>query len=229
MVNIRQRIFMICGAHYFGRQRAIENIKKRASNKTSSLNTFTFYSKGVVTEQIEQLLLNSSFAKTKIVLFRNFTALNSAIRAFLFSHYKKIIAETYLIFETEKNYYQLQKDRLMTADRFFSLIMKQASVIRVSSNERQVSLQDFIMSIRRHDLSSSLYTLERLCETEAKAKLLGPQIMGIIISHFTYRKNTPARNEQFAYLWQADRALKEKGIEPRLALETLLVKLFASL
>jgi len=229
MVTIRQRIFMICGAHYFGRQRAIENIKKRFSTKNPSLNTFTFYSKEANPEQVEEALLTASFTDARIVLFKDFTALNAAIRTFLFSHYRQLLQGLYLIFETDKDFYQLQRDRLMTSDSFFNLIMKQASLIRVGSSARPVCLQDFIMSVKRHDLSASLYTLERLCETDAKAKILGPQIMGILISHFAYNKNVPSASKQFAYLWQTDRALKEKGIDSRLALETLLVKLFGRL
>lgn len=220
---------MVCGASYFGRQRAIENIKKNFSAKAASLVTSTFYGKEAEVQQVEEILLTASFARSRIVLFKDFTALGAAIRTFLFSHYQKLPSGICLIFETDKDFYQLQKDHSVARDSFFSLIMKQASLIRVSSNERQVTLQDFIMSVKKHDLSASLYALERLCETEAKAKILGPQIMGILISHFAYHKNISSDGKEFVYLWQTDRALKEKGIDSRLALETLLVKLFGRL
>ena len=80
-------------------------------------------------------------------------------------------------------------------------------------------------SLRRKDLSSSLYILESLFEGGSKDKLLGVQVIGILVRNSSYLKGSLKKNKSFKYLWEADRAIKEKGGDVRLAIGALLVKL----
>jgi len=67
--------------------------------------------------------------------------------------------------------------------------------------------------------------LDNMFAGGTKDKLLGPQILGILVKRCSYLRDPAQRQRCLKYLWQADRALKEKGLDARLALETLLVKL----
>ena len=81
-------------------------------------------------------------------------------------------------------------------------------------------------SVRRNDLVSSLYILEKMIAANGNDRALGPQIIGILVGKFSYVNSVTAKAEALNLLWEADRAIKEKGIDARIAIESLLVKLF---
>ena len=227
MVNIRERVFLVSGANFSQRQRVVENIKKRIlRNKSLSLNTLIFYSKEIDVKDLELRLLTISFDRSKIAIFKNFHDLSSAAGDFLFHNLTKILANTYLIFETDRDHYQLYKSKKFVKDKFFTSVLKRAALFRTSSLREKFSIENFINSIRRNDLVSSLYILEGLFAAGSKEKILGPQILGILIGEFSYIKDTTEKDKYFKYLWEADRAIKEKGLGARIVIETLLVKLF---
>jgi len=81
-------------------------------------------------------------------------------------------------------------------------------------------------SVGKNDLSSSLYILEKLLKSDVNEKILGPQIIGVLVKKFSCLRSSPDKDRYFEYLWEPDRAIKEKGLSSRLTIETLLVKLF---
>jgi len=226
MVSVRERIFLISGADFSQRQRVLTNIRKRIlQNSPLALNVLTFYSKELNIKTLKEELFVSSFDKSRIVIFKNFFELKKEVRDFIFSNLKKVLLANYVICETDQDHYQLQKNKRLNADKLFSFALKRAALFRVTSPRKKASMQDFMMSIRKNDLASSLYVLESLFESGAKDKMLGPQVIGILVKKFSYLKNSPQRDKAFSCLWEADRAIKEKGLAPRLVIETLLVKL----
>ena len=236
MVNIRERVFLISGTNFLQRQRAVENIKKRIlKSKDPSLNVLTFYGKEVNPKDLGEKLFTTSFGKDKIAVFKNFQELPSATRKFLFDNLKRILSNNYLIFETDKDYYQLQKDKKFATDEFFVSVLKRAALFRVASTERKATIEDFIANLRKNDLATSVYILEKLFAGGSKDKILGPQIIGILVRKFSSLsaqggsasggKNPTEKDRYFKYLWEADRAIKEKGLDSRLVIESLLVKL----
>jgi len=251
MVNIRERVFLISGTNFLQRQRVIENIKKRiAKDNPAFVNTLTFYGKEPDTRSLQKELFTVPFGKSRMVLFKNFQDLVPPVRNFLFVNLDKILAVNYIVLETDREYYQLQKDKTFLSDKFFNLVSQRAASFKVSSL-RKAAIGDFIGSIRKKDLVSSLHILEELFKEGGKEKSLGPQIIGILVGRFsyladeeksfslrernpnsfqnthTYSKSLYHENRCFQYLWEADRALKEKGLNSRLVIEILLVKLFS--
>lgn len=135
--------------------------------------------------------------------------------------------ENSIIFETDKDYYQLQRNKKFISDKFFSLVFKKAALFKIASSKKKVSIEDFFNSVRKNDLASSLFVLESLFTGAAKDKSLGPQIVGFLVGKFSYLGYSAKKDKYFKHLWEADRAIKEKGFDTRLVIETLLVKLFA--
>jgi len=222
MVNIRERAFIICGADFFARKQALANIKKRVLKaKPASLNTITFYPKETSVQSLQDKLLNLSFSGVRIAVFKDFLKLSPAVKELFLNSLNKILENNYIVFETESSYYQLQRNKKTANDKFFGAILKKAALFRVSSAKRESTIGDFIESISRRDLPSSLYILESLFDTQAKSKALGPQVIGVLVNKFGACKD----GSSLEYLWQADRAIKEKGRDTRLVIETLLVKL----
>ena len=229
MVNIRERVFLISGNNFLQHRLAIENIKKRIlKGKTTPFDVHTFYGKETNVRDLGEKLFTVSFKKEKIIVFKNSRDLSAAVRNFLFENLNKILAANYLIFETDEDYYQFQKNKKLTADKLFSIVLKKAALFRVASIKEKSSMEDFIGSIRRNDLAASVYILEKLFKGGSKNKALGPQIIGILVQKFSASggKNPTEKDRYFRYLWEADRAIKEKGLDPRLVIETLLAKVF---
>lgn len=225
MVNIRERVFLISGTDFSQRQHAVENIKKRIlKGKTAALNVFVFYAKETNPKDLGEKLFTTSFGNEKIAIFKNSQDLSTVTRKFLFDNLKRILSNNHLIFETDKDYYQLQRDKKFSNDEFFVSVLKKAALFRVVSTRAKATIEDFIASLRKNDLATSVYILEKLFVGGFKDKILGPQIIGILVSKISFLKDPTEKDRYFKYLWEADRAIKEKGLDPRLIIESLLVR-----
>ncbi len=228
MVSVRDKIFLICGSDSSQQGRVLANIKKRIlQGPNPSLNTLTLYGKEVDVKVLQEELFLTSFNKNKSVIFKNFFELKAEAKDFIFNNLKKILTANYIICQTDKDYYQLQKNKRFASDKLFSFVLKNAALYRVACGPKKLSLEDFMAGIRRNDLNLSLYVLESLFGSGSKDKALGPQVIGILVKKFSYLRDSSEKDRAFRYLWEADRAIKEKGLDPRLVIESLLVKLFA--
>jgi len=229
MVNIRERVFLISGTDFLQRQRAIENIKKRIlKGKAAFLSVSTFYGKEVNPKDLGEKLFTTSFGKERIAVFKNIQDLPSAVRKFLFENLKKILANNYLIFETDKDYYNFQRDKKFINDKFFVSVLKKAALFRVVSTREKATIEDFMASLRKNDLATSVYIFEKLFAGGLKDKMLGPQIIGILVKKFSFLENPTEKDRCFKYLWEADRAIKEKGMDSRLVIESLLARVLGT-
>ncbi|MBP7088388.1 MAG: hypothetical protein KBB01_03720 [Candidatus Omnitrophica bacterium] len=225
MVNFKERVFLVCGANFFHRQQTIDNIKKRLLDKeTAAINTFTFYNEEIKVEDLK-ILITPSFNHKKLIIFKDFLHLAVDLKKFILDHFDKILSDTYLVFETEEDYYSLRNNARLISDPFFKTVFDKAAILKIFSNRRNNSIEDFKKSVKRNNFIASLDIIENLIDSGAKDKDLGPQIIGILTSHFSYLTDSPQRNKYFQYLWEADRSLKELGVNPRLVIEMLLVKL----
>jgi len=225
MVNIRERVFLIVGTDFSQRQRVIENIKKRIlKEKASSFNNLIVYSKEANAKDLGEKLFTTSFGKNKIIIFKNVDDLPVEIRKFLFTNLDRILSNNYLIFETDKDYYQFQKNKKFVNDDFFVSVLKKATLSKVASIKGKVTIEDFMASLRKNNLSESVYITEKLFAGGSKDRILGPQIIGILVSKISFLKDPAKKDKYFKYLWEADRAIKEKGLDSRLVIESLLTK-----
>lgn len=226
---VREKIFLISGDNFLQRRQAAAGIKKRiAKDENISLDTLTFYGGEVSVQTLKESVLNSSFGKTRIIIFKNFQDLAPDCRCFLFDNLRKILIRSSLIFETDRDLYHLQREKRFATDKLFSLILKGAARFRTAPLKKKVSLEDFLSSLNKNDLAASLYVLESLLEGSQRNKL-GPQILGILVKKFSLLSSGGGdilyKDRCFQYLWEADRAMKEKGLDARLVIGTLLVKL----
>jgi len=237
MVSFRERTFLVAGSDFFQRQQAIKNITKRIlKDQPSAFNFLILYSKELDSKSLQEKLFTTSFGKNKIILFKNFFDLASSLRYVLFTNIKKILSTNYLILETDKEYYQLSYSKKISSDNLFKLIIQKSAIFRVSSSKRDVTIKDFMNSMDRNDLQLSLYTLESLFQGSGKDRILAQQILGILVKKFSLlgskslsEKEYHKQQEYFRYLWEADRAIKEKGLDARLAIEVLLTKIFETI
>lgn len=235
MVGLALRIYLVTGENYQQRRLAVESIKNKVLQKSASpLNILTFYAKEINTKELNAKVLTFSFDKEKILIIKDAHNLVKETKDFLLVNLEKIVPHNYFIFETDREYTALLRDKRITSDKFFSLLLKQANIpLRYQKSPLQyaVSFDGFRQSIRRSDTSGALYILEKFFEakfSDREKEMLGLQILGFLVGEYSYLKNPPMKKKCFAYLWDADRAIKEKGLEPRFALEVLLTKLLSA-
>ncbi|MEI8350408.1 MAG: hypothetical protein WCI77_09700 [Candidatus Omnitrophota bacterium] len=222
------KLFLVASADFSQRYTAIEAIKRKIlKEKSTALNILTCYSKDIELKDLQERILTFSFDSQKIVVFKDAYHLSKEVKDFMVKSFKTICSFNYLIFEMEKDYTQLMRDKKIISDKFLGFILRKALRPKLSMAHKESTLEDFRSALHRNDVASALYILGKLFEAKASEKereILGLQIVGLLVSELSYLSNSFVKQKYFDYLWQTDRAIKEKGIEPRFAIELFLSK-----
>jgi hypothetical protein len=232
MVGSNISFYFVTGRDFQQRRSAIESIKnKTLQTSASPLNILTFYGKEIDANQLRQKLLTFSFSREKIVIIKEADNLPEEAKDFLLANYKKIVFHNCLIFETDKDYPDLLRNKKITSDKFFSFLLKNANIplkYQKVAPGYTVSFEGLRQCARRSDTAGAFYILEKLFESKNSDKdkeILGLQILGFLVGEYSYLKNSAVKFKYFDYLWQADRMMKEGAVAGRFALEILLAKL----
>ena len=229
MVTVKDKVFYIYGPDFSSRKLTIENIKKKILQESpGSLNVLNFYPKEINIKDLQEKILLSSFDKKKILIFKDIYNLPKEIRDFLFNNFNRIISGNYLIFEAESN---PPANKKVSTDKFFSFILAKAACYKAGLARYKASFEDFKKSLRQANASQAIYVLDKLFEdkvSESERKTLGLQLFGVLVSESSYLKNSALRKKYLNYLWQADREIKERGFDPRFAIEIFLSRCLAA-
>lgn len=223
MVTIKDRVFFVYGTDFTARRLIVENIKKKIlQGNTSSLSTLIFYPKEINIKDLQEKVLLSSFDKKKVLIFKDIYNLPKEVKDFLYSNFNKIVSNNYLVFEAEADSLGSKK---ISADIFFNLIFTKVACHKAGPTVYKASFDDFKKSIRQNNITQAIYILDKLFEDRAsdnEKKTLGLQLFGVLVSESSYLKNDILRQKYLNYLWEADRAMKERGFDPRFAIELFL-------
>jgi len=227
-VDGNAKLFLVASADFSGRYAAVEALKKRIlQEKSTALSILTCYSKDIALHDLQERILTFSFDTQRIVIFKDAVHVSKEIKDFMAKNLKTICSFNYLIFEMEKDYVQLMRDKKIVSDKFFGFLLQKALRPKMALSGKASTLDDFKIALRGNNISSALYVLGKLFETRSSEKereILGLQIVGMLVQEFSYLPVSSAKQKYFDYLWQADRAIKEKGMEPRFAIELFLSK-----
>ncbi|MFA5007656.1 MAG: hypothetical protein WC546_00300 [Candidatus Omnitrophota bacterium] len=230
MVSTKEKVFFVSGANFSGRRLIIENIKKKTlKGNISSFNILNFYPKEINLKDLQEKVLLSSFDKEKILIFKDAYNLPKEVKDFLYDNFSKAISNNYIIFEAEGNY--SLKNKKIASDKFFNFILSKAACYKADTKFYEISFDDFRKSIRQNNVTQAIYVLDKLFEEKAsdnEKKTLGLQLFGVLISESSYLKNDTLRKKYLNYLWEADRAIKERGLDPRFAIELFLSRSLAA-
>ena len=133
---------------------------------------------------------------------RLFIAINlpKEVKDFLYDNLEKIISNNYIIFEAESD---ALKSKKVSADKFFNFIANSAVCYKTSLSAPAPSFDDFKKSIRQNNIAQAIYVLAKLYEarsSDGEKKALGLQLLGILISEFSYLKNDILRKKYFSLL-----------------------------
>jgi len=229
MVTTNTRVFFISGTDFTARRLIIENIKKKILQGSASLlSVLNFYPKEINIKDLQEKVLLSSFDEKKILIFKDVYNLSKEAKDFFYNNLSKIISNNYVIFEAEAD--SLRNKKIST-DKFFSFILAKAACYKAGSSPYTVNFDDFKKSIRQNNITQAIYVLDKLFEEKSsdnEKKTLGLQLFGILVSESSYLRNDTLRKKYLNYLWEADRAIKERGFDPRFAIELFLSRSLAA-
>jgi len=223
---MRKKVFIVIGLDFTSRKLAVDNLKKRLIPQYSCLNFQVYYSRDVDFGNLRRSFSSFSFEKERIVVFKESEFLSKEIKDFLYDSMKDIIKSNYLIFELEKNYFFLKKEKQFMRDKFFSYLLKNACLIKITSFTGSTSISKLMDMIRNNKLQDALYALESVFDNAGKNKdFIGMQILGAITRGFAYVRNPTEKARCFNLIWDTERILKNRKIEDRAALQILITKL----
>jgi len=224
---LKDRVFVVIGSDFLNRKRAIDNIKTKLLKKRElALNTQVLYAREIDLISLRELLFSFSFDGDRIIIFKEAQNLSKQVKDFIYKNLKSIIGNNYLIFDIERDYASLKKDKSFLKDRFFSYLFRYAYLLKLSSFKEDISIQKFLVMVRKNRVAQAIYILEKIFDIGSKKKeFLGIQILGALTREFSYIKNPLEKERYFNLIWETDRALKEGRVEPRLALELLVTKI----
>jgi hypothetical protein len=228
MVELKSKVFLIASCQAAGRQKALAAVKAKLLNKNnSSLNLITLYPRELDLVSLQEKIAVFSFNREKLLIFKDFLTIPVQLKDYIFSHITDIISHNFLVFETARDYGELTKDKAAGKDKLTEFLLKNAFCVKISGVSEYIpSLDGFKSALRKRDLSTVLYVLEKLLlGSKSAASSLAPQILGILTAEFSYLKDYNKKQKSLHYLWQADRAIKEKGLDPRFIMEVVLIKL----
>jgi hypothetical protein len=232
MANLKDRISLVTGTDPNQRSLVIENIKKKLLQKgLSPLDVINFYAKEIEIKVLQEKIVTFSFRREKVVILKSAANLTKDVTGFLYANLNKILSANYLIVEFEKDYYEVIRDKKISNDKFLSFVLKNALLYKVRGQNKRISFEDFKRSIRSNNLPSSFYILGKLFESknsDSEKKTLGLVIFGILVNEVSNLANTLIKEKYLHYLWQADRAIKERGQDPRLVIELFLSKVLTA-
>lgn len=226
MVTLQERLFLIAGPQFSQRQRALEVIKKKVFKDFSAFDLLTFYADDIELNDFSGKVLTVSFEGTRIILIRGALRLSPEARQFIFKNIKKIIISNCIVLEVEKEYKRLQEEKKVTTDELFDLFLSQATILKTAAGiDEQVTFETFKTNLFRRDLPGSLYALQELFSQRTRDDQLGLQILGLLISVGAQERDVEKKEKKLMYLWEADRAIKEKGIDSQTVLSVALTKI----
>lgn len=224
MVTTKERVFFVSGSDFSGRRLIIESIKKKTlKGGSDQLNILNFYPKEINIKDLQEKVLLSSFGGGRMLVFKDAYNLSKEVKEFLYDNLNKIISGSYIVFEAESD--NPVAGKRISTDKLFNFLLTKASCYKTAKSPQKVSFDDFKKSIRQNDIALAIYVLDRLFEdksSDSEKKALGLQIFGVLVSEISYLKNSVLRKQYFNYLLEADRAMKERGFDPRFAIELFL-------
>jgi hypothetical protein len=226
MVVVKNRLFCVIGISFSDRSQAIEKIKNNIlKNKNRALNVSVLYGRGLTLPTLKEVVYSYSFDGDRVIILKEADYLSPSLKEFFLQEFEEILTLCYIIFEIDKNYGDFIKDKNIQMDNFFQTILKRSLLTKLYSYKDQISMGSFVYALRKSNIAAALHSLERLFLEGKHESSIGLQVLGVLVREFSSPRY---QNEKLKYLkliWETDRLMKDKGVEPKVALGTLVTKL----
>jgi len=221
-MNVKAKVFLFAGDKADRRESASGDLRKKIFPSGKGCSIFTYHCAELNLSTLQEEIFTFAFDLDKLTLFKGIENLEQEARDFLKINLEKIAAVSYLVFESDFGVSALRAEK----DDFFDLLLREATLIDFSSGTRALTVDDFIVCLRRNDLAGALYTVNRLFDDEGDLSSL---IIGILNGRAAYIGDKAEKARVLGLLWHADRGIKEKSADSRITVETLLIKILTPL
>jgi hypothetical protein len=221
-MDVKAKVFLFAGDKADRRDSALDDLKKKIFPSGKGCSIFTYHCYDLNLNTLQEEIFTFSFDREKLSIFKGIEELDKEARNFLKDNLEKIAAVSHLIFESDYDVNGLRAGK----NDFFDLLLREATLINLSSGVHSLTVEDFMLCLRKNDLSGALYTVNRLFDEEGDLSSL---IIGILNGRAAYIENKAEKARVLDLLWHADRGIKEKSADSRLAVETLLIKILTPL
>jgi len=223
---VRQKIFCVIGEAYSDRQKILKKIKAEVfQGKSTPLNTTILYPRYLDLQKLREVLLHFSFEGRKLIIFKDAAMLSSQCKAFLYKELDRINVPGYLVFEIERNPSEFMRDKEVAKTPLFQYILTHGIIVKSQSFKGNATFFQLLSAIRKYQVAKALYILEELFLEFKNDRMLSMHIMGALVRHVSSLSNVHQREKYLAHIWYVDRLIKEKGIEPKLALEIAIMEM----
>jgi len=222
-MGIKDKVFLVASRDGAQRQLALASAKKYIPEELfKNQMVTTVYAAEANLSAVQNDLLTFSFIGQKAFIFKNADLFSQDIRDFFIENIVAISENVYLVFEIEEDLAALQG--LAKKDRLIALLLAETTVIKTSAARPEVTIKDFMSAVTRRDVNVALAVMEKLFSLEREEKL-APSIIGFMTSQASNINDIDKKKKSLQYLWDADRAIKERGHNSRIILEALVVRM----
>jgi len=217
-MSTTSKVFLLTGNNALARDKALKDLKQKVFPQGSSCGIFNYYADTFQVKTLQEEIFMPSFDQQKLIIFRGTENFQKDIKKFLSAHLEKIAAISYVVFESDWDVGALRGEE----DDFFDLLLKRATVVNAVTAQNNVTVNDLSDCLRRNDLAGALYAVNRLFDSEGD--FISQLIIGMLTSRAAYLV-AAEKARVLNLIFQADRSIKEKGNNPKLIIETLLIKI----
>jgi len=223
-MDLKEKILFVIGNDFSQRAKAIDAFKKNIFRGDSALSgLFIFSALDLDPEKLKEAAFTLTLSGEKLLIIKDVDRLGQPEREFLKENLAAMAASGYLLFESAQglDFFRGKKDK----SGLFALLLQKARVLRAKDTPGPVNIDDFSLCLRRNDLSGALYAADTIFEDKSAAGLV-PLMLGMLAGRAAYTRDAARKRKLLDFVWQADRGIKEKGFDPRVTIEALLVKMF---
>jgi hypothetical protein len=220
---VGKNVFFLSGSDIGSKKGDLEKIRSPLLKEFPGIQVFSFFpdiDESLIQKEIE----NFSFSK-RIFIIRNPQDLSPQTKAYLSQVITRSEQNDYFIFDSDLGWQELQKDP------FFVSLAKLSPVINPRWEKRKYPFGDLEEALRSRSGNKALLVLKDIFEDNKKAgnkqkdissKVLPLYVLGLIVKVFGKK---PA---YLKYIFDTDRLIKEDLVNPRVALEILILRLTSS-
>lgn len=193
-------------------------------DENGAMEIVHFYPKESTAKSIDAELANMSFTARAFV-FHQANKFKKDVSELVLSFYDNGLGQDYLILDYGPEIEQKQ----LSKDIFYKKCSKQAKILGKPASAVANVFFDMINSLRRGDASRALTYVQTIVGEEKRTKsAYDAEIFKLLKGITTMLAKTKDRRLKRQYMtaiFETDRLLKESIVEPRIALERLLVKI----
>ena len=128
-MNVKAKVFLFAGDKADRRESALNDLKKKIFPQAKGCGVFVYHCADLDLNTLKQDVFTFAFDQEKLTVFKGIENLGEEARNFLKSNFEKIVAVSYLVFESDLDMNALRAAR----NDFFDLLLREATALLAKS------------------------------------------------------------------------------------------------